>query len=196
VLRVPPSWWQFDVWRANRTGDLARLIDARIAETPQLAHYRSTFLRLMREAAKTAEANGAQLCVVSGDLVEEDGAMLAAMGMVFQTDGAPDPVDNTVEAIAGQVNAVAPSDGSRRWRRVEIIDIDAGRAVRVYGVHPVQFNGPDRTADVVMMQTLIPIPGGGGILNVVLTSPQVASAQPMLDLFDAISSTLSWSSIN
>jgi hypothetical protein len=74
---------------------------------------------------------------------------------------------------------------------VEIVELPAGQAVRVRGVESA--SGGASTIDCVCMQTLIPVPDGAGILNVVLTSPQVELSEVMLDLFDAISVTLSWS---
>jgi hypothetical protein len=195
VLRVPESWLEFDIWRATRTGDLARLIDSRIAESPALAPQRGALLKALRQAAGDAERQGAVFCAVMGELVEDAG-MLAATAMVFHTEGAPDPADNTVEAIAGQVTAVAPSPGSPHWRRVEIVEIPAGRAVRVQGIEAIGADG--RGIDCVLAQTLIPVPGdsgvlNNGVLNIALTSPQVELADAMLNLFDAISSTLDWS---
>lgn len=190
TLRVPPSWLEFDVWRATRTNDLARLVDARLAEAPELARRRGALLKLLREVAAEAERKGALFCAVMLDPVAGAG-MLVASAMVFQTDGAADPADNTVDAIAAQVTAVAPGDGSPRWRRVETVEGPAGRAVRVHGVEAVDLGG-HRPVDCVVMQTLVPLPDGGGVLNVVLTSPQVQLADSMLDLFDAISGTLAW----
>jgi len=190
VLRVPESWFEFDIWRATRTGDLARMIDARIAESPSLAPRRGALLKALRQAAQEAERQGAVFCAVMGELVEDAG-MLAATAMVFHTEGAPDPAGNTVESIAGQVTAVAPAPGSPHWRRVEIVEIPAGRAVRVQGIEAIDADG--RGVDCVIAQTLIPVPTDNGVLNIVLTSPQVELADPMLDLFDAISSTLDWS---
>jgi len=44
----------------------------------------------------------------------------------------------------------------------------------------------------VVLHTLIPVPGGDGVLNVVLASPQPQLSEPMLDLFRAISETFAW----
>jgi hypothetical protein len=190
TVRVPDSWFEFDIWRATRTGDLGRLVDARIAAVPQLRPSRGALIKLMREAAENAERRGARFCAVSGDLTE-DGDMLAAAVLIFQTPGADDPALNRPEAIAAQVTAAAPDGGSATWRQVGVVETAAGTAVRTAGVERADLGG-GRTADCVVMQTLLPVPGGNGVLNVVLTSPQVDLAEPMLDLFDAISATLAW----
>lgn len=188
-LRVPASWVEFDIWRATRTGDLSRLLDGRIRQDPALAPSRRALLDALRAVARDAERQGALFCAAMLDRVGDQG-MLVATAMVFQTPGGPDPSDNTVEAIAGQVTSVAGTDDSPHWRRVETLDLPAGRAVRVRGVETVRAGGA--TIDCVVMQTLIPVPDGPGVLNVVLTSPQTQLTEPFLDLFDAISSTLAW----
>lgn len=189
-LRLPESWLEFDVWRATRTGDLSRLLDARIAADPELKPYRGALVKALRQAASEAERHGALFCAAMSELVEDAG-MLAATVMVFQTDGTLDPADNTAEVIASRLTSVAPIEGAARWRRVDVVEIPAGRAVRVQGVEAVDLGG--RSVDCVVMQTLVPVPDGPGVLNVVATSPQVELAESMLDLFDAISSTLTWS---
>lgn len=190
ALRLPESWLEFDIWRATRTGDIPRMVDTRIAEDPGLKPYRGALVKALRQAANEAERRGALFCAAMSELVEDAG-MLAAIVMVFQTDGALDPADNTAEAIASQLTSVAPIEGAARWRRVDVVEIPAGRAVRVQGVEPVDLGG--QSVDCVVMQTLVPVPDGHGVLNAVATSPQVELAEPMLDLFDAISATLTWS---
>lgn len=190
TLRLPESWVEFDIWRATRTKDLTRLIDARIEQDPELARHRGALVKALRQAATDAERQGAVFCAAMLDPVEDAG-MLAATVMVFHTDGAADPAGNAPEVIAGQLSAIAPAAESPQWRRVAMVEIPAGRAVRVQGVETVAL-GP-RSLDCVVMQTLVPVPERRGVLNVVLTSPQVELTESLLDLFDAISSTLTWS---
>jgi hypothetical protein len=190
TLQVPQSWFEFDVWRATRTGDLARLVDARIAQVPQLRPQRSALLKLLREVAERAERQGAVYCAATAERVDDSDGLIASV-MVFHTDGAPNPADNTVEAIAGQVTAVAPTDPGLPWRTVSIVDIPVGRAVRIRGVERAE---PDGVAiGTVVLQTLVPVPGGRGVLNVVLSSPHGGIAEELFAVFEAISDTLTWS---
>jgi hypothetical protein len=191
-LRIPETWFEFDVWRATRTGDLARLVDQRLAELPELRPHRALILRGLRQLAEDAERRGAVYCAAAADRIDEYGMLLASL-MVFSTDGMPEPALNTVEAIAAQLTASGPVEGSPDWREVRVVDLTAGRAVRVRGVR-TSSSDPDgsQSLPLVSMQTLIPVPGSEAILDVVLTSPQVAFADGLLDLFDAISGTLAW----
>jgi hypothetical protein len=198
TLRVPDSWFEFDVWRATRTGDLARLVDARIAKCPGLRPHRATLLTLLREVAERAERRGAVYCATATQDEAGTGGVVATL-LVFHTPGDDDPANNTVLAIAGQITAVARSEEpATPWRSVEIVTVPAGEAVRVQGVERNLVDGVP--FDSVTMQTLVPVPtesddsvGADGVLNVVLTSPHVALADGVLDLFAAISDTLAWS---
>ncbi|WP_241255830.1 hypothetical protein, partial [Candidatus Protofrankia californiensis] len=144
-----------------------------------------------------AERQGAVYCAATAELVDGSDGLVASV-MVFHTDGAPNAADNTVEAIAGQVTAVAPTGRRSPWRTVTIVEMPVGRAVRVRGVEQAEPDGV--SIDSVVMQTLIPVPGARcpvpgarGVLNVVLSSPHVDIADELFDLFDAISDTLAWS---
>jgi hypothetical protein len=246
-LRIPETWFEFDVWRATRTGDLARMVDARLDDLPELRPHRKLILRGLRQLAEDAERRGAVYCAAAADRVDDDGMLLASL-MVFNTVGMLEPALNTVEAIAAQLIAAGRSssgsgatgsgatdagssdtgadgtgssgtgsngtgsngtgangtgsgatgaeatDAVAPWREVRVIELDAGRAVRVRGVTSLESPDGTQTLPIVSMQTLIPIPGSDDVLNVVLTSPLVSMAEGLLDLFDAISATLSWES--
>ncbi|WP_299036679.1 hypothetical protein [uncultured Pseudokineococcus sp.] len=186
TLRIPESWFEFDVWRATRTGDLSRLVDRRLTELPELRPHRCAILRGLRDLAAEAERAGAVYCAAAADDVGGDRALLASL-MVFTTAGMPEPGLNTVEAIAAQIPAVSRSETTLEWREVRLLEFGAGRAVRVRGVTVLPPSVP-----LVSMQTLVPVPDSEAVLNVVLTSPQAALAEPLLGLFDEISSTLAW----
>lgn len=189
VVRVPPSWFQFDVWRATRTADLARLVNARLEQHPALRPHRGALLRMLREVAEDAQRRGAMLCAVSADRIADAGTLLATL-MVFHTAGDPQPGGSTVEAIAAGITAHQNGAGTGTWRRVSIVDLSAGRAVRVCGIEAIRQG--EAELDVVSMHTLWPVSDGGGVIDVVLTSPQTRLAAALLDLFDAVSETFSW----
>ncbi|MBI4942638.1 MAG: hypothetical protein HY830_18010 [Actinobacteria bacterium] len=196
TVRVPPSWFRFDAWRATRTADLARIVDARIATQPGLRRHRAALLALFREVAEDAQARGALMCAVGVDPVAAGGPLLASL-MVFRTDGDPLHPLQTVEEIAASVTAHEGAEGPGTWRRVGLVDLPAGPAVRVTSVGRLQADaadrdgGPDAAPDLVAMHTLVPAPGGG-VVDVVLTSPQASIADALLDLFDAVSGTFAW----
>jgi hypothetical protein len=190
-VRVPPSWFEFDIWRATRTAELARLVDTRIDAAPRLRPWRGPLLKALRDAAEQAERQGAVMCAAMTDPMGNDG-VLAALLTVFVTAGDPGPGGNTAEAIAARLTATTATTKSSTWRQVQIVDLPCGPAVRVRGTERVQLGS--RSLESVVMHTLVPLPGDGGVLDLVLASPQTHLANPMLDLFEAISDTVTLSS--
>lgn len=189
TLRVPPQWYEFDIWRAIRSRQLARLVEARVAELPALAPRRREVLRFLRDVAGDAERQGAVYCAAMAEPVPGGGQLLASC-MVLQTPGPADPVERTVEAIAAGIIAVSARPDSPFWRQVHRVTVAAGPAVRVREIAAVDTAGA--VSRCVVMHTLLPHPSGAGVVDLVLASPQVHLAQAMLDVFDAISSTFAW----
>lgn len=195
TVRIPDTWVEFDVWRATRTGDLARMVDARIAEDPRLRPHRSLMVRALRKLAEDAERSGAVYAAAALDDLGDDGRLVASLAAVV-TEGFGEPALNTVDRIAAQITTTPRTTPEADWREVRLVDLPAGRAVRVQSVTTTGVtvdladDGPKiRQAS---MQTLVPVPHSDAVLNLVLTSTQVWAADALLDLFDAISSTLAW----
>lgn len=200
-LRVPPSWVQFDIRRATRTGELTRIVDDHLAKLPNLKSHRRVILKALRRFAEEAESAGAVLCAAAVDEQGPDGALLATL-TVFVTEGMPEPALNTVPAIAAQLPATPrpdpgpdpDTDDAREsdWREVRIIEIPAGEAVRVRSVTTLAGAADAEPVRLVSMDTLLPLPGQDRILNVVLTSPHVNLVDELLEVFDLISETVAW----
>ncbi len=193
-VRVPPNWFEVDLWRATRTGELARMVDQRIAESPAMAPYRAAMLKFLREVATDAERRGVVFAAAMTEPIDD--RLLVATVLAFITSGPPGDDGNDPDVIAAQLIASAPpasaGDGAARtWRRVALSEVPAGRCVRVAGVEVTEVSD-GRSAECVLMHTLVPVPGIHQVLDLVLVSPEPELAEPMLDLFDAISGTLTW----
>lgn len=192
-LRVPSTWVGFDVSTALRSGFVIRAVDQRVRQFPELRPQRRQLIAAMETLVEQARDQGAVYCAAAAEDLGEDGALLASLA-VMSTEGTPEPALNTVEAIAAQLTIIPREEGDAPWREVAVVQLEAGRAVRVRGVTTFSAEGDreDPEVQIVSMQTLIPVPHSDAILNIVLTSPQVTSVDPLLDLFDAISGTLTW----
>jgi hypothetical protein len=194
TLRVPSSWFQFDIWRATRSGELTRIVDDHLTRLPNLRPHRRDILKALRGLAEEAERAGAVTCAAA---VEEEGAVLATLA-VFVTEGMSEPALNTVPAIAAQIPATSRPDpdsdgvGESDWREVRVIDLPAGEAVQVRSVSTLEGQASSAAVRIVSMETLVPMPGRERVLNVVLTSPQTRLADDLLDLFGLITETLAW----
>ena len=201
-LRVPDSWYEFDIWRATRTRHLPRLVEERVVRVPELAPRAAALARLLRRVAEDAERAGAVYCAALAEPVGGAG-LLTASCTVLQSPGPDDPAQRTVEALAAGI----PATGAALRlgaREVLLVEHPAGRGVRVREIALLDggVDGAGGAAtgptEYVVMHTLLPSPGwsdarhGSHVVDLVLASPQVQLADPMLDLFDAISGTFRW----
>ena len=130
--------------------------------------------------------------------------LLTASCTVLQSPGPDDPAQRSVEAIAAGIPATGAALRRPGAREVVLLEHPAGRGVRVREIALLDgcADGAGGTAtgptEHVVMHTLLPSPGwsdarhGSYVVDLVLASPQVQLADPMLDLFDVISDTFRW----
>lgn len=184
ALAVPPGWFELDLHPHTRDGTINRLVRDRVRAAPELAGHRATLVGALRAAAGTARAGGAVYCGVLAQSF--DGALVTATVTVTVVAAPGD-----VAAVGDHLRPVAAPGADRPWRVVERVDLPhAGPATRTRGVEdvPLPEGGWVRTA---LLQTYVPVPGAGParVALITGTSPAVALAAEMHDLFDAISAT-------
>lgn len=188
ALAVPPSWWEFDVDPATRGPALERMLEEQVRDVPELRPHRTALARLLREQADTAWAAGASYCA---SMVEptEDGPVTASVAVLV----VPAPtaaIGGGVEALLEPLTPVLPTGPDEPWRTVEVVEVPgAGRAGRSSGVHDVELPDGAGRARMVQMQTLVPLPSSR-VLLLTCSSPVLPLAEDLLELFEAISSTL------
>ncbi|PTM88964.1 hypothetical protein [Streptomyces sp. VMFN-G11Ma] len=194
-IKVPESWWEFDVRPESRDDSIRRMVNERVQQHPELVQYRDTYVSFLQKAAADAWKSGALYC---GCMAESFGGDTPITGSVTVSlvggrtrDGAPLSTDPS--AIA---SGLAPKEAKKEgdsWRKVTTVDIPGvGPAARTYGIEDIAV--PDdnlgRTIRAVLMQTFIPVPGQEGKVALVAGSSQVLDlADSFFDIFDAITST-------
>ena len=162
-IRVPESWWEFDVRPESRDDGIRQMVNDRVRRNPELAEQRGVLEAFLRKAAKDAWASGALYC-----------------GCMAETFGGEVPVTGSI--------TVSLLDALRAGRGADALDLD--RRDLPPGVEDVKIPGDDRTIRAVLMQTFIPVPGQEGKVALVAGSSQVLDlADSFFDVFDAITST-------
>ncbi|MEU6284133.1 hypothetical protein [Streptomyces sp. NPDC047028] len=199
-IKVPESWWEFDIRPESRDDSIHRMVRERIEQHPELAPYRETFTAFLRKSAADAWKSGAMYC---GCMAESFGGDTTVTGSVTVSlvggrtrEGAPLSTDPA--AIAAQLAVKEARDEGDSWRKVTTVDIPGvGPAARTYGIEdiPVPDDALDRTIRAVLMQTYIPVPGQEGKVALVSGSSQVLDlADAFFDIFDAVTSTFGFTS--
>ncbi|MFJ4920135.1 hypothetical protein [Streptomyces sp. NPDC088725] len=192
-IKVPESWWEFDVRPETRDDSIHRMVRERIRQRPELEPYRDVFTDFLRKAAREAWQSGALYCgcmaeAFGGDTPITGSVTVSLVGARTQS-GEVLPTDPA--AIVRQLSVREGKREGDAWRKVATVDIpEVGTAARTYGVEDIEIPGDTRTIRAVLMQTFIPVPGLEGKVALVSGSSQVLDlADSFFDMFDAITST-------
>ncbi|WP_369261208.1 hypothetical protein [Streptomyces sp. R35] len=195
-IKVPESWWEFDVRPESRDDSIRRMVNERVRQHPELADYRDTYTTFLQKAAADAWKSGALYC---GCMAEAFGGDTPITGSVTvsivggRSEKTGEPLSTDPQTMAGQLAVREAKKEGDSWRKVTTVDIPGvGPAARTYGIEDIVV--PDdtlkRTIRAVLMQTFIPVPGQKGKVALVAGSSQVLDlADSFFDIFDAITST-------
>lgn len=191
VLTLPVGWYELDVAPATRNASINALVRDRVAASPELKPARDGMVRVLTRIAREAAASGAVYCAA---MVEDAGG--APMSAAVTVTVIPDRPGSstTTDPVAAIVSTLTPKTAKHRddtWCTVETIRSGDVRAARSFGVEDVQAPEGGGWVRAVTMQTFVPVPGASSVAVVSCSSPNVSLAEPMIDLFEAISSTFS-----
>jgi hypothetical protein len=194
-IKVPESWWEFDVRPESRDDSIRRMVAERVCQRPELAKYKDTYTAFLQKSAADAWKSGALYC---GCMAESFGGDTPITGsitvsLVGGRTQAGEPLSTDPQFMAGQLAVREAKKEGDAWRKVTTVDIPGvGTAARTYGIEdiPVPGDSLNRTIRAVLMQTFIPVPGQEGKVALVAGSSQVLDlADSFFDIFDAITST-------
>lgn len=189
-LAVPSTWWELDVDPATRTSSLERLVEQQVRDVPELRPHRTALGRLLREQAQHAWDAGASYCATLVDPTEEGPVTASAVVLVVPAPVRTDDRD-PVSLVLSAFSPITQTEPEGPWCSTDVVDVDgAGRAGRAWGIEDVELPDGAGAVRVVVLRTLVPLPDLGRTLVLTCSSPVLPLAEDLLDLFDAISSTL------
>ncbi|MEV5928445.1 hypothetical protein ACPCSG_21325 [Streptomyces cellulosae] len=194
-IKVPESWWEFDVRPESRDDSIHRMVTERLRAHPELAPHRDTYITFLRKAAADAWKSGALYCGCMAETFGGDTPITGSVtvSLVGGRTSKGDPLPTDPEAVIAQLAVKEARREGDSWRKVTTVDIPGvGPAARMYGIEDVPVPGDElgRTIRAVLMQTFIPVPGQEGKVALVAGSSQVLDlADSFFDIFDAITST-------
>lgn len=187
-LRLPPGWEEIDLDPTTRDAALARTVERRISEVPDLRPHRADMVRLFRNLARTAYGAGGRYCAVfaqpAGDGVIPGALTVTALPALPSEAGL-----SALDAIVDELHRSPGPEGEGLWQSTRITEIeDIGPAVQVFGVQDVDLNESGARLRCVTLSTFVPV--GEHVLLVAGTSPAIDLADPLLELFGAVTATL------
>ncbi len=186
TLSLPASWFELDVRPATRDDSIKRLVEDRVRQQPELWERRSELIKVLRRQAREAWEAGAVYCACFVMVLEES---VIPGSITVSVIPAP-PGGSSVDAIADVLPTREAEEEGGTWMARSMVDLEAiGRVPRSQGVADVPLPGRSGWIRTIVMHTFVPI-DGDRLLLVAAASPAIDVTEPLLELFDAVTSTL------
>lgn len=192
-IKVPDGWWEFDIRPETRDNAIRQMVDERVRAMPELATRREGITTFLRKQARQAWESGAAYigCMAEdfGGSAPVTATMTVSLIRPRGSDG--EALSNAPLEFVRQLKPVVRRREGEAWREVTTVAIAGlGQVARTRGVEDLEYRGDARRMRMVMMQTFIPVPGGGGKFALVTgSSPVLDLADAFFDVFDAVTST-------
>jgi hypothetical protein len=185
-LDLPNEWFELDVRPRTRDLTIGLLVENRLREQPELWRHRSELTKVLRRQARDAWEAGARYCACFIIAVENS---IIPGAITVSVIPAPPGGANT-DALAESLAVKEARDDDDTWSRRSIVILPkAGRAARREGVVDIPLPDGRTAVRSIIQQTFVPL-ADGRILLVGGASPALDLTEPLLELFDAVTSTL------
>lgn len=186
ALSIPESWFELDVRPATRDATIRLLVESRVREQPELWEHRGELIKLLRRQARDAWEAGAIYCACFAMVVDD--ALIP--GAVTVSVLPPPPGGAALDALLESLPSKEAADDGEPFTHRSVVQIDdIGRVARTQGIADVELPGGGGWVRTILMQTFVPVEADR-ILLVSAASPALDLLEPLLDLFDAVTSTL------
>ncbi|MEV5336451.1 hypothetical protein [Streptomyces werraensis] len=170
-LLVPREWFRVDLMQDRWRRQLKTFVEKQADGRQVPAELTRNVWATLRNTAEAGRARGAMEFYLL--TLSRNGGLPASLLVSLMPPGGT-PVDP--DAFAAWIEAREGEDGGRR--EVGVVDLPAGRAVRVAGPTSLDLH--------------VVLPGGKGYLTLSFSAPVVGMSGPMLRLCEAIAGSLRW----
>lgn len=186
-LAIPPSWSELDLNPRTRDRSIATIVEERFREVPGLRERRPEIVAYLRDTARAAWDAGCRYC---GTFVEAaadgivPGSITVSILPPAPATGSRNPLDDVVE----QLNRIHRTQTNDYWHRTTTVTLTHARdAARTFGVQPLQLQQGRPSVPAAVMHTFVPFEGG--VALIAAGSPATEVAEPLFELFDAVTDT-------
>jgi hypothetical protein len=186
TVTLPDTWFELAVDPRTRDARIRTLVEQQIRDQPELWDHRATLVRMLRRQARDAHDAGAiyLACFVMAvdDSIIPGSMMLSVL---------PTPAAGGQDAVVEALPTKEAADEDDTWMSRSIVTLPGiGRVPRSQGVTDVELPGGQGWIRTIVMQTFLPV-DAGRLLMVACASPAIDLAEPLLELFDAVTETVS-----
>ena len=175
-LAVPQEWFVIDLEPGRRERSVAALVERQFAGVDNAPHLKAHARQETLAKAEAAYAAGGLEMFMSMQQIA--GIPIAASLVIFA-------VPPSATGVVAPEDLAAKLAGEER--RVTVVDLPAGRSVRM-----LRRSGSDDEAASATLEVFAPVPGSGSWLLLSFAAPIGPLVPAMTRLFDAICMTLRW----
>jgi hypothetical protein len=174
-IAVPDGWISLDVDPGTSAESARKLAEAAVAGDPSLREQQGAIAQLLTDLTRNAADSGVRFCACFFQVFEEQLPVQASLTVAFHAlDSANDPA-----AMLGDLQG--------EGRRLEMVELDAGQAVRRSGRRRESMPGSEEVVEFLSCQYYIKLPATTDrIALLTFTSPTVALEDDLLALFESV----------
>ncbi|MFJ2022324.1 hypothetical protein ACIODW_00745 [Streptomyces sp. NPDC087897] len=186
-IAIPENWTEYDLH-----GDTLAVRRAEMLRHAPRKETRDAVNRTFRSARRIMEGARMRGAVYAAGTTAmyEDGLLMAGL-MIFSVKPPPGE-DFSATGIAEQFSATRGRRRKGPDRTLTTVTLPGvGPVARMSGIEETEISdGVSYT--MVVTHTFVPVPGGERVLIITCFSPNIPLAEPLCDLFDAITSTFAF----
>lgn len=190
-LPLGPAWFKLPVAPDADHTEVQAQVDARISREPRLAERRPELVDMVSHFTKDARERGAVAAGLLWALDNLDGVVVATLYCAVCERTTGDSVDQYREALQAQLATKHPND--RTKRKIEMRDLEAGKALRVRVMSDAEAIGEEEDQSVrqsvVLLDTAqywVPLARQPVTLLFTFATPNLAGAEHLVEQFDDI----------
>jgi hypothetical protein len=182
-IALPDGWVSLDVNPATSATTARQLVEAAARNDNTVRENRVAIEQMLAQLASDAAATGVQFCACYFQVFEEDFHVQASLTVAILTlDEANDP--------GAMVRELA---GGGAGRSVEVVEVEAGPAVRRTGRRREALPGMEEPLEFLGCQYYVPVPSTTNQIALLsFVTPTLAVEEDMDDLFDSMARTFTF----
>ena len=180
-VALPDGWLSVDVDPSTSAGSTRKLVEAAARNDETVRARRNQIEQMIGQVTADAAASGVVFCACYFEVFEDDYPVQASLTVAFHAiDGSNHP---------GSMLAELGGPG----RRVEMVDLDSGQAVRQSGRSLRALPGLEEPLEFLSHQYYLRVPGTTDRIALLsFASPSVALEEELAELFESMARSFSF----
>ncbi|HWC14901.1 MAG TPA: hypothetical protein VG929_09935 [Actinomycetota bacterium] len=187
TVMIPDGWYLREIDWSKREQDIAAFVDEMIANDPDLAGQRADMIERFEVFSKDADDKMALIAAMLWDTSGE--VPIAADIRIHESlREAPETIERELDLLQEMAGRSEPGDLGPR--EVQLVDLPAGRAVRLRVLAETEADAKGDTIALDVVQHWVPVPERAEMIVISSSTPNLVFADDIVKAFDAVAETL------